>query len=149
MLVLLIFGLMTAIGIILLIVARSFECYTSYDLDFGLNVTGIVLIILFGIGLIIASAFAMGVQLPKEKNYQKVLYQKQVLEYRLDHIEDNLVGNEILYSEITDFNNLLRECKYYADNPWIGLFYNDKIATIDYIVLPLQGTNYGLSDVQP
>ena len=101
--------------------------------------TGGIITFVFGAVLISISIVVMAIQIPKDKDYQKTLYEKQVLEYRLDHIEDNLVGNEILYSEITEFNNQLRECKYYADNLWVGLFHNDKIATIDYIEIPLLG----------
>lgn len=39
----------------------------------------------------------------------------------------------MLYSEIVDFNNELRGHKHYSDNLWIGIFFNDKIANIEYI----------------
>ena len=81
----------------------------------------------------VCGVLAMIISIKKEANYQNALYEKQMLEYRLEHIEDNLIGNEILYLEITEFNNELRSCKYYSGNLWIGLFFNDKIATIEYI----------------
>lgn len=82
--------------------------------------------------------FAVGIpilciQIPKNKNYQNALYEKQVLEYRLEHKTDNAVGNELLYSDIVKFNKSIRNDKKYANNFWIGLFYNDKIAEIEYI----------------
>lgn len=136
MLVLIMFAVTIVIGIALLLFFRINDNY-------ALMVPGVVLLIV-GVGaVIIASGFAIGVSVSKEKDYQNTLYEKQVLEYRLDHIEDDLVGNEVLYQEIVDFNNKLRECKFYCDSPWIGLFYNDKIATIDYIEMPIGVGNDG------
>ncbi|MCM1306479.1 MAG: hypothetical protein NC037_01010 [Bacteroides sp.] len=133
MLILIIFGVLTVIGIVVAVLGRVFECYLDYNAETVMKLGGSIVSFLFGMALIIAIGFAMGVQIPKEKDYQAVLYEKEVLEYRLEHIEENLVGNEILYSEIIEFNNQLRDCKYYSGNLWLNLFYNDKIATIDYI----------------
>ena len=114
----------------LVIVARIHEGWNWAD---GMMLAGSIIIFLFALGLIAVSVVVMCVHIPKERDYQNALYEKQVLEYRLDHIEDSIVGSEMLYSEITDFNNRLRGCKYYSDSPWTGLFYNDKIAALDYI----------------
>lgn len=85
------------------------------------------------IAFFVCVLIAMIAQIPKENNYQKAIYEREILVYRLKHKEENIVGNEMLYSEIIDFNNELRTIKRYSNNLWVGLFFNDKIATIEYI----------------
>ena len=85
------------------------------------------------VGIIAVGIPILCIQVPKNKNYQNALYEKQVLEYRLEHNSENEVGNELLYSDIVKFNESIRNDKKYANNFWVGLFYNDKIAEIDYI----------------
>lgn len=66
-------------------------------------------------------------------DYQSALYEKEVIEYRIDNMSDNIVGNEMLYNDVVEFNNELRRIKKWANNPWVNLLYNQKIASIDYI----------------
>ena len=99
------------------------------------SILGICLIILFGAGFLVTVGLALGSQIPKEKHYQQALYEKQVIEYRLEKQDDNLVGNELLYQDIVNYNNNLRDHKRYSDNFWLNWLYNDKIATIEYIEL--------------
>lgn len=76
---------------------------------------------------------AMWVQVNKDIDYQNALHDREVLVYRLEHQEENLVGNELLYAEIVDFNNRLRFEKKWANNLWVGVFNNELIADLDYI----------------
>lgn len=92
-----------------------------------------LIIILFSIPLVIALVFLVCVQAPKHKNYETALYERQVIEYRLENKSENIVGNELLYEDIVEYNNTLRSHKRYHDNFWLNWFYNDKIATIEYI----------------
>lgn len=75
------------------------------------------------------------VQIPKEVDYQNKVYEKEMLEYRIDNIEDNITGNEMIYNDIVEFNNDLRHEKKWINNPFTNWFYNEDIATIDYIEL--------------
>ena len=86
-------------------------------------------------GLIISLMLILFTQIPAQKDYEAMLYEKEVLEYRLKNQDNALNGNELLYRDITEFNNDLRDCKYWADNLWLNWFFNQKIATIDYIEL--------------
>lgn len=67
--------------------------------------------------------------------YQNMLHTKEMLEYRIDHMEENITGNEMLYNDIVEFNNKLRAEKKWALNPWTDWFNNKDIASIDYIEL--------------
>lgn len=114
-------------------------------------VVGIVLIRLdngylgtkFGIGTalaclgvivgVAASCAAISVQVTEDIEYEKTLARKQAIEYSIDHREENLIGNELLFANVVSFNNNLREEKWKAESPWVNWFANDKIAELDYI----------------
>ena len=68
-------------------------------------------------------------------DYQNALHKKEMLEYRIEHMEDNITGNEMLYNDIVEFNNELRNKKKWANNPWTNWFNNQDIAAIEYVVL--------------
>lgn len=70
-----------------------------------------------------------------EVEYQNTLHTRDVLEYRIEHMEENITGNEMLYNDIVEFNNKLRGAKKWALNPWTNWFNNQDIASIDYIEL--------------
>lgn len=130
-------GIMIICGIIFIIGLIIGISYYIQERNTGdddlLLMTCFLTVLLFALPLIIAGSIAMSVQIPKEKDYQQAVYEKQVIEYRLENKDENIVGNELLYKDIVEFNNNLRQHKRYADNFWIGIFHNDKIATIEYI----------------
>ncbi len=143
MLLLILFGIFMMIGIVMVISSSLIEKYAKYGTWLRNNTDeihtgGWILIFLNIIILLCISIVILCIQIPKETDYQNALYEKEVLEYRLENKDENLVGNEMLYSEITKFNNELRNHKIYCNNLWLNLFHNDKIATIDYIELNLK-----------
>lgn len=83
--------------------------------------------------LIVCSIFILLVQVNKDIDYQDALYTKEMLEYRIENMDEDIVGNEMLYNDIVAFNNSLRSTKKWANNPWTNWFNNEDIATIDYI----------------
>lgn len=72
-------------------------------------------------------------QIGKDVKYKNTMYEKEVLEYRIENANDNIVGNEMLYNDIVEFNNSLRSTKKWANNPYVNWFWNDDVAQIDYI----------------
>lgn len=118
-----IFAALTAIGFILALCCYNSEFAT--DLGIVLAVTGLACLSISGV--IIGC-----VQLPAESDLRKAKYEKQVLEYRLE--TNDLEGNELLYSDILDFNKSLYTKKYYAHKFMTGWFVNGQIAdSVDYI----------------
>lgn len=90
-------------------------------------------LIAFGlIGMLASGVVAIITQSMAEANYQKTVYKKEVLEYRLEN-SDDLSGNELLYKDIIDFNNELRGEKIYSQSLWVNWYQNEKIAEMDYI----------------
>lgn len=135
MIITLIFISMIVIGIILPHVSDSGKFKLSWEakeviegISFVLILFGIILLIIFGT---MACANAVSYDL----DYQNVLHEKEMLEYRIEHMEENITGNEMLYNDIVEFNNELRREKKWVNNPWTNWFYNKNIASLDYIEL--------------
>lgn len=143
MLLLILFAAM--IVVILLVISSLFlinrrfdrETWVSNNAEEILGVSG-VLIGIFVICLVISGSIAGAVQGFKEANYQATLLEKQMLEYRLQEKDENLISSNPLYADINKFNIELLGHKTYCNNLWLNLFHNDKIATIDYIELNLK-----------
>ena len=98
-------------------------------------VVGVISTLISGIALICIIIGIISVQISKDVDYQNVLYEREMLEYRIDNMDEDIVGNEMLYNDIVEFNNELRSVKKWATNPWTNWFNNQDIATIDYIEL--------------
>jgi c-di-AMP phosphodiesterase-like protein len=85
------------------------------------------------VGIIFISGFIIAININRDIDYQNKLYEREMLEYRIEKMEENITGNEMLYNDIVAFNNGLRETKRWANSPWTNWFFNKDIATIDYI----------------
>lgn len=96
-------------------------------------ITTVFLTIFTILFLVLVGSCIAETKINEDINYQSTLYEKEVIEYRIDNMSDNIVGNEMLYNDVVEFNNELRRIKKWANNPWVNLFYNQKIASIDYI----------------
>lgn len=121
--------------IIVGIVIATIICFvvankTYSDLAFG---TGIILAAIALFATLFVGIAITGVQVNGDIKYQNALHEKEMLEYRIDNMDENIVGNEMLYNDIVEFNNELRSVKKWANNPWTNLFYVEEIATIDYV----------------
>ena len=100
-----------------------------------LECVGVMISFLSGIGAFLCIIAVLCTQVSKETDYQNKLYEKEVLEYRIEKLDENITGNEMLYNDIVEFNNSLRITKKWANSPWTNWFHNADIATIDYIEL--------------
>lgn len=113
---------------ILYFVIKGFD----YSVEGGIAFACIIVfpVVLFGcIADIITSNFAA----PSKTEYENIVYERYVIEYRIENAEDNVVGNELLYSDIVDFNNELRLKKARLNSKWTNWFENYRIKDIDYI----------------
>ena len=118
------------VGIVCLVIANRNMEDTWFIIGLILTVVGLILGILCTIAII-------DVNVNKDIYYQNTLYEKEMLEYRIDNMEDNIVGNEMLYNDIVEFNNELRSVKKWAYNPFTNWFYVKEIAAIDYVELDM------------
>lgn len=119
--------------IVLVIVVIVFKHANSWVIESWAMAIGAVAVMV----TVILLSLCANVQINEEIEYQNTYYQKVTLEYRLENIEKNNVGNEYLYNDIVEFNNSLRSTKKWANNPWTNWFHNQRIAELDYIELPV------------
>lgn len=124
------------IAIVLLIVGIFLMKYSDkgWGRDWAFFI-GIILVMLISLFVIIGGLCVADTQISKEVTYQNELYKKEMLEYRIDNMEEDVVGNEMLYNDIVEFNNDLRKTKKWANNPFTNWFYVKDVATIDYVEL--------------
>ena len=148
MILTIIFAAILLLGIIGQIVHVVVDNYTCTYTPDWFNITCFSLIIL-GIILNVCSLPGIFITLgSKDINYEKTVYEKQVLEYRLEQVEQgvNVTGNELVYNDVVEFNNHLRSIKKWANNPWTNWFNNDLIAdNIDYIEIPNLNSGGGVN----
>lgn len=133
MILILMFIGLFAIGVIVLIINNKFKfSWEIHDILFDIGITCTVAGLFLGV---ILGTFALGNAISYDLDYQNALHEREVIEYRLDHMSENITGNEMLYNDIVEFNNMLRSQKKWANNPWTSWFHNKKIAALDYIEL--------------
>lgn len=72
----------------------------------------------------VAICRVVNVQITKQSEYEKALMRRDMLEYRLEHKEELYTGNELLYSDILEFNRQLYSVKKWSANPWTSWFWN-------------------------
>lgn len=114
--------LVTAIGFILFWFVHG---DWAEDIGLFLAILGLVCVIIMVIVIAV-------VQIPADADLERAVYEREVLEYRLE--TTGLDGNELLYSDIVDFNKHLYTTKRHARKFNTGWFVNAKIAdNIDYI----------------
>ena len=119
------------VGIVLTIIINK-KVVDSWDRG-NWHFVSVPMIMVGSVLTIIAIAFIINNATTCELNYQNALHTRDMLEYRIEHMEENITGNEMLYNDVVEFNNELRSTKKWANNPWTNWFNNQDIATIDYI----------------
>lgn len=117
------------IGIILSVIDSKFVI-TPYG---SLSSFGLFLFAFGIIVLLFCCAMILGMNVGKDIDYQNMLEKRELIEYRIEDKGRNLVSDGKLYNDIVEFNNNLRKVKKGANSSWTNWFYNDDIATIDYI----------------
>ena len=127
------------IGIAIVVIDKIIDEKTHYVTPDWLRPIGSFIITVFSVASVLAAVILFVNVVSKNVDYEAALYEKQVLEARLEQVQDNPynVGNEYLYHDIVEFNNNLRSVKKWANNPWTSWFNNEKIASIDYVDIPI------------
>lgn len=121
------------IGVVALVVNGKFKfSWKIHDILFNVGVTCTAAGLLLSL---VSGCIALGNAAYYDLDYQNALHEREVIEYRLDHMSENITGNEMLYNDIVEFNNKLRSQKKWANNPWTSWFNNKKIAALYYIEL--------------
>lgn len=98
--------------------------------DTSYIICGAMVVIVFLISLIISIIQICDNVGIKSK---KMIYQREVLEYRIEHLGSRAVEESALYTEITDYNARIVQERVIANNPWLNLFAQKSIAELDTI----------------
>lgn len=112
------------VGLVLLIIKKT----NSKKI---VKIIATTMCVLSAVVLIVAGTITIMVQSFKDVDYHNCRYERSLLEFRQE--ADTVANDGSLYSEITDFNNNLRVTKFLANSFWTNCFYNDEIATLDYV----------------
>lgn len=132
----LIFGLIS-----LIIYRRKYSKYISKGDNWLL--IGMVCFVIAGATIIVCGIMCLIInsEVVTEIEYQNMLLERTSIEYRLKQAEteNSFLTNGGIYCDAVQFNNNLRKYKTYTHNFWIGWFWADKPAELEYIDLNLEG----------
>lgn len=123
MIIILIALICAFVGIILFVITSHNSLFLF---GFGLSAFGIIV-------LLSCVIMILDVNVTKDIDYQNMLKKRELIEYRIEDKGRNFVSDGKLYNDIVEFNNSLRKVKEGVNSSWTNWFYNDDIATIDYI----------------
>ena len=119
------------IGIGLLIWGKR-SCY-----DYGEILSTIGGFVIFIMALVVFSTGVSAIVTTAKESigtdYQNAVCEREIIVYRIENQDNNIIGNELLYKDIVEFNNKIRTIKNGANNKWINWYYNEDIATIEFI----------------
>ena len=121
------------IACVLLLIVGFLILFTQKDFD--TQSLGAILAVIGGFLSSLCFTTIVSTQMKADLEYQNMLHQKEMIEYRIERMDENVVGNEMLFNDIVEFNNELRAAKKYVNNPFVNWFQVSEIATIDYIEL--------------
>lgn len=108
--------ILSLIGIIFIIIDKKLNPWHDYEFIGALFIAfGLCIVIVLG-------AVALGINASEDTIYFEKIETYNMLNYRLEHQEDNIVGNEMLYSDIMDFNSWIYANRKWATNPWTNWF---------------------------
>lgn len=124
--------LVSVIGIIIIVLENKSVIAEAWGaVGIVVLTAGIVLTLVLGTyAVVVAAKVGIGTE------YQNMLFERETIVYRIDKEKENIVGNEMLYNNIVEFNNKVRAEKNGVDNWWLSWFFNKDIAKIEYIELP-------------
>lgn len=135
--------LILVFGIIALIIYQY--KYSDYVFK-GANwfYVGLLCTVISSVTILVCGMVCLGInaEANSELEYQNMLLERKSIEYRLEQAEskDNFMTNGGVYFDAVQFNNDLRAYKTYTHNFWVGWFWADKPAELEYIELNLEGS---------
>ena len=131
--------------ITLILIVLFLFCWALYvkaDGYFDEETFPLVGMFVIGTLLTISLAVVLIVRITRDVEYEKMLNEREIIEYRLELIEQDELDTyaEIqLYSDIVSYNRRIIDAQRWASNPWTSWFFNQKIADMDIIILPERG----------
>ena len=119
--------------------------YSGYAFKGGSWLMSGFVFTIIGVVSILACGFmclCINADINADLEYQNMLLEHKSIEYRLERAESegSFMTNGGVYNDVIQFNNKLRAYKTYTHNFWVGWFWTDKPAELEYIELNLEGS---------
>lgn len=140
MIFLILFGSLFIAGLITAIICACIDKFhpEAYSPEWLQN-TGVGVAVVSGLVLLCMAGGVIATQIDIDMEYENVAEKREALVMAVELAEEGNVTltNVNIYTDIAKFNAELRKVKRWANNPWVNVFYNHRIANeIDYIRLP-------------
>ena len=73
---------------------------------------------------------------------EDLIAKREAIEYRLEQCDEdtNVIVNGGVYNDLVEYNAEVRRHKRWTHDPWVGWFYPDGPAELEYIDLPAKGS---------
>ena len=73
---------------------------------------------------------------------ENLIAKREAIEYRLEQCDEdaNIMVNGGVYEDLVEYNEEVRRHKRWTHDPWVGWFYSDGPADLEYIELPNKGS---------
>lgn len=118
----------TAIGVFLI------HHFSEKDNEIGWGI-GLLLAILSGVMLVSCITYFLCNHASRNEDYIAYQIKHDSLEKRIELVEKGYADN-VLWSDITDFNVELKEAQYWKKNPWTNILNNNASLYFDEIEIP-------------
>lgn len=116
------FGVLIAISIILLII-NSHKWYSD-----GTEFICVAIITLS----LLAALFCGGSLLTIEKDFDYIEAQYNNLKEQVEYVDyDYILTDANLRNQVLKMNNTIAKHRTYCDNPWLGLWYSERIGNLE------------------
>ena len=127
-----------------LVIAFAFFCWWKYDDWYkdGWLMGAILSWIVGGVCVIVAIAGIITAAAKNDILTENLVAQREAIEYRLEQCEEdaNVMINGGVYDDLIEYNAEVRRHKRWTHDPWVGWFYSDGPADLEYIELPNKGS---------
>lgn len=128
----------------ILVFIFGFFCWWRYD-DWGNEgwICGAVLSwVAGGVCAIVAVVAIIIAATHNDIITENLIARHEAIEYRLEQCEEdtNVIVNGGVYNDLIEYNAEVRRHKRWTHDPWVGWFYSDGPAELEYIELPNKGS---------
>ena len=124
--IIIISGLLVAIGIGLIIWGNSNKC--SFDMEDVSVITGIAFLIIFGLVFVISGLCTLTLKddfAYTESQYANLKEQIETVTY------DDIVTDANLRNQVLEMNNTIAKHRNYCHNFWAGVYYSEDIGKLE------------------
>ncbi len=129
--------ILSVILLIALLLCLLNKDFRYYYMEGAIHLVHVILTLSSFFTLVSCLTLISMVQIPKNVDYEKMINKRDIIEYRLELIENGTLNNTYaevqLYADITDYNQIVIHAKRWSQNPFTSWFHNELIGSLDII----------------